>query len=117
MSRDWTFYLEDILDSASKVLAYTQGMTLESFCNNDLVFDAVVRNLEIIGEAAKHLPDEAKAAMPDIEWSKAAAFRDVIAHDYFGLNVDIIWDVVESKIPEIVRLADALLKRVRNEAP
>ena len=117
MSRDWTFYVEDILDSASKVLGFTQGMTLESFRNNDLVFDAVVRNLEIIGEAAKHLPDEAKAAMPDIEWSKAAAFHDVIAHDYFGLNVGIVWDVVENKIPGIARSAAALLKRVRDNAP
>ena len=92
-------------------------MTLESFSSNDLVFDAVVRNLEIIGEAAKHLPDEAKTAMPDIEWAKAAAFRDVIAHDYFGLNVNIIWDVVENKIPEIVRATSALLKRLREDTP
>lgn len=61
-------------------------MTLDQFRDSNLVFDAVVRNLEIIGEAAKQLPDEAKAMMPDIEWSKAAAFRDVIAHRYFGLT-------------------------------
>jgi uncharacterized protein with HEPN domain len=59
---------------------------------------------------------EAKAAMPDIEWSKAAAFRDVIEHDYFGLNVGIVWDVVETKIPDIARSAAALLKRVRDNA-
>lgn len=117
MSRDWTFYLEDILESALKVLAYTQGLTLEEFRKRDMVFDAVIRNLEVIGEAAKHLPDEAKAAMPDIEWAKAAAFRDVIAHHYFGLNVDVVWDVVRTKIPEIARSTDALLKRVRGKIP
>src|SRR5574337_112992 len=116
MSRDWTFFVEDILESASKVLSYTQGMTLEHFRNNALVVDAVVRNLEIIGEAAKHLPDEAKTAMPDVEWSKAAAFRDVIAHDYFGLNIGIVWDVVENKIPGIARSAAALLTRLGKSA-
>lgn len=64
MSRDWTFYLEDILECSGKVLSYMQRMTLDEFRNNDMVFDAVVRNLEIIGEAAKHLPEEATAMMP-----------------------------------------------------
>jgi len=86
MSRDWTFYLEDILDAAWKILRYTQDIDFDEFNRNELIFDGVVRNLEIIGEATKHLPDEARAMMPDIEWSKAAAFRDVIAHHYFGLN-------------------------------
>lgn len=117
MSRDWTFYLEDILNSASKVLIYTRGMTLEAFRADTMVFDAVIRNLEIIGEAAKHLPDEAKAAMPDIEWAKAAAFRDVIAHHYFGLDIGIVWDIVENKVPEIARSADRLLMRVRGKTP
>ena len=117
MSRDWTFYLEDILGCASKVLAYTRGMTLDGFRENTLVFDAVVRNLEIIGEAAKHLPEEARVMMADIEWTKAAAFRDVIAHHYFGLNVNIVWDVVQNKIPAMARSAEAVLKsaRERNE--
>jgi|SRR5680860_102850 len=113
MSRDWTFYLEDILQSASRVVHYTQGMTLQQFQENGLVFDAVVRNLEIIGEAAKHLPAEAKAMMPDIEWSKAAAFRDVIAHHYFGLSVNVIWDVAQNKVPEIAESAESILKRLR----
>jgi len=113
VSRDWSFYVEDILDSALKIQRYTTGMTLETFRDNDVVFDAVIRNLEIIGEAAKHLPEEAKALMPEIEWSKAAAFRDVIAHHYFGLNIHIVWDVVLNKIPEIASSADALLKTLR----
>lgn len=111
MSRDWTFYLEDIVECGSRVVTYTEGMSFEDFCANQLVFDAVVRNLEIIGEAAKHLPAEATTLMPQIEWSKAAAFRDVIAHHYFGLDPRIVWDVVQTKIPEIVRLAGAVLDR------
>ena len=115
MSRDWTFYVEDILESALKIQRYIAGMTLETFRDNDIVFDAVIRNLEIIGEAAKHLPDQAKALMPEIEWSKAAAFRDVIAHHYFGLNVHIVWDVVVNKIPGIISSADALSKVLRGQ--
>ncbi len=67
MSRDWTFFLEDILEAANKVIRYTNGMTLESFRSDELVIDAVVRNLEIIGEAAKHLPAEVHEMMPDVE--------------------------------------------------
>lgn len=109
MSREWLFYLEDIRDSALKVLRYTEGMDIVAFQENEQAFDAVVRNLEVIGEAAKHLPDEAKAMMPEIEWSKAAAFRDIIVHHYFGLDIRILWDVVQTKVPDIARISAIIL--------
>lgn len=109
------FFLEDILEASIKVLRYTNGMTLETFQSDDLVFGAVVRNLEIIGEAAKHLPAEIHEMMPEVEWSKAAAFRDVIAHGYFGLNVHIIWDVTQNKIPCISTSVKKLLTQLRND--
>lgn len=115
MSRDWTFYLEDILDSARKVMSYTAGMTLDEFRTNTLIYDAVMRNLEIIGEAAKHLPDKVKAMMPDVEWTKAAAFRDVIAHHYFGLNIQIVWDVVCNKVPDIALSVETLLHKTGSD--
>lgn len=115
MSRDWTFFLEDILDCALQVATYTKGMKLEEFCTNRLVFDAVLRNLEIIGEAAKNLPDVATAAMPEIEWSKAAGFRDVIAHQYFGVDANIVWDVVTNKMPVIIESTTELLEKVRHK--
>jgi|SRR5712692_87269 len=117
MSRDWTFYLEDILESGLKIQQFTSGLTLEQFRENAMAFDAVVRNLEIIGEAAKRLPEPVKAMMPDIEWSKAAAFRDVIAHHYFGLNVNIVWDVVQNKVPAICKAAKSVLESTRNNPP
>ena len=116
MPRDWTFYLEDIHISAQKVLRYTSGLSFDEFENNEQVVDATIRNLEIIGEAAKHLPDSAKALMPHIEWSKAAAFRDVISHQYFGLDLRIVWDVIKNKIPEIEKAAGELLKRQRENS-
>jgi uncharacterized protein with HEPN domain len=98
MSRDWTFFLEDIQESCARVVRYTQGMTFEQFKADDKTYDAVMRNLEIIGEAAKRLPDDVRAMMPDIEWSKATGLRNIVAHAYFGVSDEIVWDVVQNKI-------------------
>jgi uncharacterized protein with HEPN domain len=114
VSRDWRFYLEDVVESARKIERYTEGLTFDQFRLRDMVIDAVVRNLEIIGEAAKHLPAEAKALMPDAGWSKAAAFRDVIAHGYFGLDLHIIWDVIQTKIPAITQSAEQILRELKD---
>lgn len=75
----------------------------------------MVRNLEIIGKAAKHVPRDVQEMMPEVEWAKAAAFRDVIAHGYFGLNVHIIWDVTRNKVPDIFRSVEILLSTLRND--
>ena len=115
MSRNWVFYLEDILESARKVQRYTEGLRLEQFQSQDVVFDAVVRNLEIIGEAAKHLPPDARAMMPTVDWNKVAGFRDVIVHGYFGLDVHVIWDVVQSKIPALASSVENALHLVKNQ--
>lgn len=114
MSRNWLFYLEDIVESARKIRRYTEGVTFAQFRAQDLIVDAVVRNLEIIGEAAKHLPAEAKILTPDVDWSKAAGFRDVIAHGYFGLDLHVIWDVVQTKIPLISQSAEQVLDQFRD---
>jgi uncharacterized protein with HEPN domain len=111
MSRDYTFYLEDILNSCEKTLRYTNKMTLEQFCLDEKTYDAVLRNLEIIGEAAKQIPDEICVLMPDIEWRKAAGLRDMLAHAYFGIDNTILWDVIENKIPELQQAVKTLLTR------
>ena len=112
MSRDWTFYLEDIADSAEKITRYVDGITVKGLAEDSMRYDAVVRNLEIIGEAAKKLPDEAKAKMPAIEWEKAARFRDVIAHHYYRLNMALIWDIVTNKVPAVRAAAQTVLKEL-----
>jgi uncharacterized protein with HEPN domain len=112
MSRDWTFYLEDLVTCCEKIQRYTLGMDFDAFVANDQTVDAVIRNLEIIGEAAKNLPPNILALMPEVEWGMAAKFRDVIAHHYFGLDNQIVWNVVCEKIPEILNSASALLARL-----
>jgi uncharacterized protein with HEPN domain len=113
MSRDWTFFLEDIQESCSRVLRYTQGMTFEQFRADDKTYDAVVRNLEIIGEAAKSLPDDVRAMMPDIEWSKATGLRNIVAHAYFGISDEILWDVIQNKILPMKVAVDGFMEKHR----
>ncbi|MEP7247353.1 MAG: DUF86 domain-containing protein [Gammaproteobacteria bacterium] len=115
MSRDWVSCLEDIAESGARIASYTQELSLEEFRGNQLVFDAVVRNLEIIGDAARHLPDSVTAGLPEGAWARTVAFRDVIARHYFGLDARIVWDLVQSKIPEIVRAAGAALEAARRQ--
>ena len=111
MSRDWTFFLEDIQESCSRVLRYTQGMTFEQFSADDKTYDAVVRNLEIIGEAAKGLPEDVRAMMPDIEWSKATGLRNIVAHAYFGISDEILWDVIQNKILPMKAAVDSFMEK------
>jgi len=98
MSRDWRLYLGDILQCCGKVERYTAGMTQAQFLGDERTFDAVIRNLEVIGEAAKNIPEEARQNLPQIEWRKIAGMRDWLAHAYFGIDADIVWDVVANKI-------------------
>jgi uncharacterized protein with HEPN domain len=109
VSRDWTLYLADIADACSLIEDFTAGMSLEAFAADALVFHATVRNLEIVGEAAKRLPDEAKARMPEVDWRGAARFRDVIVHRYFALDPAVVWNIVQTKIPVLSRAACRVL--------
>jgi uncharacterized protein with HEPN domain len=113
MSRDWTFFLEDIQESCSRVVRYTQGMTFEQFKADDKTYDAVMRNLEIIGEAARRLPDDVRAMMPDIEWSKATGLRNIVAHAYFGVSDEIVWDVVQNKIRPMQETVDRFMEKYK----
>ena len=109
MSRDWTLYLEDIRDAAVLIVEFTKVLSGEEFAANPLVFHATVRNLEIIGEAAKRLPDEAKARMPEVDWAGSARFRDVVAHRYFGLDPAVVWSIVQTKIPALRSATERVL--------
>lgn len=103
MSRDYKVYLEDILEAIGKIRSYTAGMSADSFAADNKTLDAVLRNLEVIGEAVKRIPDAICAQHEEVEWKKIAGLRDILIHQYFGIDAEIIWDVVQNKLPELER--------------
>ena len=107
--RDPLVLLEDILLAIQKIGRYTSQMDHDAFITDDLVVDGVARNLEIIGEAARQLPDEYKRAHTEIPWTQIAGLRNRIVHDYFGLDLEIIWQIVQHDLPELENQVSALL--------
>ena len=102
MSRDWRLYWDDILTACRKIRRFTAGLDRTGFRADERTYDAVLRNLEVIGEAVKNLPEDARSCAPGIEWKKIAGLRDVIAHGYFGVDDEILWSIVRDKVPELL---------------
>ncbi len=111
MSRSWLLYLDDIIASAEKVARLLNGRSYEAFVADEAAFDAVLFNLQIIGEAAKNLPDVARVSLPEVDWSGPARLRDFIAHHYFSVDAQIVWDVAINHVPAILVAARTLLAR------
>ncbi|MEM9538849.1 MAG: DUF86 domain-containing protein [Cyanobacteria bacterium P01_E01_bin.42] len=103
MSRSLNLYLDDIIESIDKIERYTTGMTLESFVADERTFDAVARNLQIIGEAVKNIPTNLRDRYSEIEWRKIAGLRDFLAHAYFSIDDEIIWDIIQTKLTDLYR--------------
>jgi uncharacterized protein with HEPN domain len=100
-------FLADIVEAVDEIEEFTSGMDFTAFLNDRKTRKAVVKNIEIIGEAAKHVPDEIKASYPDIQWRVIAGMRDRLTHGYFGIDYEIVWDVVGNRL---IDLRDAIRK-------
>ena len=111
MPRDYKVFLKDIANAIERIEEYTVKLSYEDFYKNRLVQDAVVRNLEIIGEAVKHLPDDIQRKYPDIEWKKIAGLRDILIHAYFGVDHEIVWDVIKNKVPELKKQISEIIRK------
>jgi uncharacterized protein with HEPN domain len=94
--------VEDIIESGNKVLSYTANISFDDFMLDSKTVDAVVRNFEIIGEAANRLPEDFKNNYPDIDWNRIRGFRNRIVHDYFGIDFTIVWQIKETFLPELI---------------
>ncbi len=101
MSRHSRFRLHDILDAIDRVNSYVEGMTYADFLADRKTQDAVTRNIEIIGEAARSLSAQFKEEHPDIPWEEIVGMRNVIVHEYFGILPDVVWDVIENELPPL----------------
>jgi uncharacterized protein with HEPN domain len=101
MSRDFRVYLEDIVEAAGRIGEYTKGLSQDDFSQDRKTVDAVVRNLEVIGEAAKKVPDDVRQLASHIDWRKIAGLRDILIHQYFGIDLEIIWNIVTTKVADL----------------
>jgi uncharacterized protein with HEPN domain len=109
MSRETRLFLDDIVASCDKIGRYTLGMTFESFRDSDLVVDAVTRNLELIGEASKSVPEDIRNRYAAVPWRKMTGLRDVVVHGYFRVDVRLLWDIVERDVPVVRQKIAAIL--------
>lgn len=110
MQRDPLVYLDDIIESCRRIERYTAGLTLDQFTADQMTVDAVIRNLEIIGEAAKNVPSDLRARMPSADWPRIAGTRNVLIHGYFAVNLKIIWGIVTEEIAPLASAVAAFLK-------
>jgi uncharacterized protein with HEPN domain len=110
MKRDYRDYLDDIVNAIEEVEAFTAGMSFEDFSKDKKTINAVVRSFEIIGEAAKVIPANIKKKHADVPWKKMAGMRDKLIHEYFGVDLEIIWVVIKDELPPI----KPLIKKIVN---
>lgn len=113
----YKLFVEDILESMNKIERYTKGSTYDKFEKNELVVDAVIRNLEIIGEAAKNIPDEVREKHQEISWKRMIGLRNITIHEYFGVDLNIIWQIISKNLPETKPKIEAMLKGLSDSSP
>ena len=111
--REWRFYIDDMIDFAEHVLEYSQGLDQAGLVADRLHYDATIRNLELIGEAATHVPDAAREANNDIPWRRIIATRNRLIHGYLGIDNDTLWSIIQTDIPALLPKLRALRDAAR----
>ena len=109
--RTGKLFVEDILEAIDKIKRHIEGLTYETFVKNELVIDAVIRNLEIIGEASRNLPEDVRKKYPEMPWGRMIGLRNIIIHEYFGVDLAIIWEIITKNLPETKPKIVAMLKK------
>ncbi len=114
MKRDFNVYLDDILEAIKNIEEYTKGLTFKGFGEDRKAVDAVIRNFEILGEATKHIPEKIRKKCPKIPWRDMAGMRDRIIHEYFGVNLKVVWKTIKERLPEVRHLIEIVLREIEN---
>lgn len=111
-SRDYRDYVKDIIDSIDEMKNFINGMNFEAFAKDKKTINAVVRSIEVIGEAAKKIPKTLRDKHPDVPWKKMAGMRDKLIHEYFGIDIEILWKVAKDELPPLKSLIQDVLKNM-----
>jgi uncharacterized protein with HEPN domain len=109
--REWKLRISDILECVARIKEYTDGVSFEQFQSDKKTVDAVLRNLEIIGEAVRHIPETVQERYSELPWAEMRAMRNIVAHQYFGVNLNIIWNTTQSNLPPIVAKLEEILEK------
>ena len=112
MSRDPALYLEDILDACERVHEYVAGISYEELIADRMRFDAIVRNLELMGEAVRMLPQKVLDAMPELPWREIIGMRNILIHAYFGIDAEVVWSVATEELGPLYEAVQEYLERM-----
>ena len=116
-ARNWRLYVQDMIEFAERALSYTQGLDQETFVADIRTYDATLRNIELIGESATHVPDFVRDAHPEIEWRSIIGARQHIAHGSIAIDDDVVWDIVQTDISDLLSKLRDLLDSASQEPP
>ncbi|MEK6546638.1 MAG: DUF86 domain-containing protein [Nitrospinota bacterium] len=111
--RDLHLYLADILDSGIAIMEFVNDLSFKEFCNDRKTYSAVIREFEIIGEAAEKLPEEFKKGYTDVEWQDIKDFRNLLMHEYFGVDLEIVWKIIKDDLPVLMDTVKKIMERGR----
>lgn len=113
--RNWKFRLEDIDESLDLIREYTRDISYISWVKDRKTIDAVIRNLEIIGEATSHIPDSIQSKHTEIPWLQMKGMRNILIHEYFGVDIDVLWQTVNDDLPRLKKQIETLISEMKNE--
>lgn len=111
--RDTPLLIEDMLQSSLKIKKYTAGLNFESFSEDEKTIDAVVRNFEVIGEAANRIDENFRISNPQIEWVRIRGFRNRIVHEYFGIDLSIVWEIIQSYLDKLIHDLNEIIVKIQ----